>query len=1002
MATVSKSTILGYLGAAPDDVINQVSNILESHFHKTEGQIIKTITETAGKVSVTFSDNTTKQFYDTNFVDGLITELNTNAVSGWTFVKTKAELLALTGASGNGYYVLADDVDSDNNGSYGFDGSGFYQGEQVKIETSDTPNEGGVKAFTDGAAYDLEQKLSNKAISIVSESKFNEDWINSSAYTQNDWFFDVNKGSVVGNKVSFIKQEANLYLEIPNSSIVSGQKYILLTNLFNLDLKEALITRLRIYNFNQVITDIVTSSNDLTAVTFTADNGGGNLRVYVSVNTDLSSIPNGTELATFNSNFIGCIPWTQEKEDYWSNVSEVYANDFKSIEFDNPFLKVKYDDLATENSENLIKSKAFFKELFLKEKELENKSNLVVGINKFNINEATKKHFMSAFKVITKHNSYAFSNLVKCVGGDKFASSHDIIFSCYLDKFGNLINGGSSVTITSFTVPLDLEIEYVVVSINIGDINEFSLEKSEAYSGVFNAYEEYVDPNQLNLDSKGVAVATKDYNGINLFDKNSPLIDRLKYVAAQGEHKAHSSYDCTGLYEVPEGVTEVTLSIDLYKAFYDEKKQFISNAGGSFELDKTISLPNGTRYIDSTFSKNQEHKFNAVPGNTIKEYKPYEGITFREVFKNKFVESDNIIYDIKLWLPKEICVAVGRTIEIYNSQISWTGNIANYSFVWSGVGNSYDRKWSLKGVADSIGEYELKLTVYDANRNIVDILFTTVKVASNILVNSIEGLPCGDSLTNNKPYIKEVETLSSGKINFKGTRGYGYYLEKHEGRSGAWAEMMLSNFSYTFDANGLSGLDGRPQDENPFWNPTTSDIDWEYYKTNYNQNPSFFVMFLGTNKIEVNPDVNANAIKAFVDKLRATGANIPFYVIHTLFRGPADGMGNQVDSDGFSTNSAYKLEEDLKVFNLQVKLHELLQDYTDLHLVPVSACHDSKYNFTPDPSKVTDPESKYREGQPVNPRSWITEFLPNEATHPQTEGYYQIADVLFSSICVHQ
>lgn len=178
---------------------------------------------------------------------------------------------------------------------------------------------------------------------------------------------------------------------------------------------------------------------------------------------------------------------------------------------------------------------------------------------------------------------------------------------------------------------------------------------------------------------------------------------------------------------------------------------------------------------------------------------------------------------------------------------------------------------------------------------------------------------------------------------------------------------------------------------NPFWSPVTSDVNYQYYKDNYSTpNPDKLIIWLGTNGIEVDPTANANYIKTFIDKIRATGgATIPIFVVHTLFRGNQDGIGKQEGTDGYVVNTAYKLEEDLKVFNLQEKLLEDLNSYSNVYLVPVSTCHDSEFNF----GNVS---------TPVNPRASQVEFLPNEATHPQTQGYMQIADIIFSSLAANQ
>ena len=353
------------------------------------------------------------------------------------------------------------------------------------------------------------------------------------------------------------------------------------------------------------------------------------------------------------------------------------------------------------------------------------------------------------------------------------------------------------------------------------------------------------------------------------------------------------------------------------------------------------------------------------------------------------IKASQIIQDVnydtfKLFLPKEVCVAVGRTIELYHNQVAWCGNINDYHFVWSGVGKSMKRKWTLTGT--TIGTNVLTLKVYNKNNVLIATKTTLVRVVSATITTNFTIAAIGDSLSNQKPWGAEITSLSTNKISFVGTRASG----TSEGRSGATSAYYLGNNSYTFDSLGVAGNDGRTQNLNPFFNPTLGDVDFAYYKSNYNQNPSKLLIWLGTNGISVDPNTNATNIKTFIDKIRLTGGSaIPIFVVHTLFRGNQDGIGKQLGVDGYVVNTTYKLEEDLKVFNLQEKMLADLTGYANVYLVPVSTCHDSEFNF----GAVS---------TPVNPRASQVEFLPVEATHPQTQGYLQIADVIFSSLAANQ
>ena len=75
------------------------------------------------------------------------------------------------------------------------------------------------------------------------------------------------------------------------------------------------------------------------------------------------------------------------------------------------------------------------------------------------------------------------------------------------------------------------------------------------------------------------------------------------------------------------------------------------------------------------------------------------------------------VTEIKAFLPGEICVAVGRTIEMYNSQVC--PNASNYHFKWKcQIGKALQRKFSVTGFSDNVGTYTLELEIYD-NENII-------------------------------------------------------------------------------------------------------------------------------------------------------------------------------------------------------------------------------------------------------------------------------------------
>lgn len=541
--------------------------------------------------------------------------------------------------------------------------------------------------------------------------------------------------------------------------------------------------------------------------------------------------------------------------------------------------------------------------------------------------------------------------------------------ACFYDKafqFISAIGEGRQILTPANTSYVRLVVPKVVV-----DSYQFEL------GGLETTYQDYGNVFDVELLKDGSINANKTTFfevGKNLFNKNSAITGY--YVDCNsGILVANSSYTSSDYIEV--------LSNEIYSynfngqlAFYDKNKIYISGInGGGNVANKTLTTPSNCKYI--RFSTKLPNEFQVELGEKCTSYESYGYFIKKEVIPtlDGYAKHD----DFLLFLPSEICIAKGRTIELYNNQVSWCGNINNYHFKWDcQVGRAFKRKFSITG--NTIGNYPLILYVYDNNMQLVISASTTIKVVDNVKSNTINILSIGDSLTNTTSTYKhtyaEIRTLSNNKLNFVGTRGL-VEGEKHEGRSGWASSTFLSNASYTFENEGV----------NPFWDGTR--FNWSHYKNTTGVNPNAIDIWLGTNGINLNPDTNANNIKQIVDYIRQDDVNIPIFITFTLYRANQDGIGSQTSNDGYDANKlAWKLEEDRKVFNLMVKLNELLKEYTNLYFVPVSLCHDSEFNFG-------------NREVAVNPRATQTELMPVEATHPQEQGYLQIADIKFSSYFAH-
>ncbi|WP_304015806.1 hypothetical protein [Nonlabens dokdonensis] len=482
--------------------------------------------------------------------------------------------------------------------------------------------------------------------------------------------------------------------------------------------------------------------------------------------------------------------------------------------------------------------------------------------------------------------------------------------------------------------------------------------------------------------------------GYNLFDKDNTDILQDTAVFGNGNFGASTGSTTSYLIDI-DSVANDFISINQVRGYVFKNASGSTLSSGTFFGDpRTIPIPTDAATFRFAVSENENiDDTMLVYGEFQQTFKPFE--EFPQVVSGVKTLSSGLIVDkpldnFALFLPKEVCVAVGRTIELYNNEVSKCGNINNYHFAWSGIGKNMKRKCSITGTSGNVGNHTLTLKVYDNNNVQIAEKSTTVKIASAIINTPFSLTAICDSNGNRKPWQGELVSLSSNQIDLVGTRSFPDGSYGHEGRSGATAGYYLGNNSYTFDSNGIAGNDGRTQDLNPFFNPTLGDVDFDYYKSNYNQNPDKLLIWLGTNGLAVDPTTNVSNIRAFIDKIRATGgATIPIFVCHTIFKSNQDGIGAQTSNDGFTSVPTYKYLEDIKVFNLQVALLENLENEANTYLVPLSTCHDSDFNY----GAVS---------TPVNPRASQTELLPVESVHPQTQGYYQIADIIFSSLAVNQ
>ena len=406
-----------------------------------------------------------------------------------------------------------------------------------------------------------------------------------------------------------------------------------------------------------------------------------------------------------------------------------------------------------------------------------------------------------------------------------------------------------------------------------------------------------------------------------------------------------------------------------FVAEYDASNKLIGSISSNV---KTLTTTENTAYIRASF-----HTANVETATIIKGNIPNPNATTEILIPARYIRSEaETESKVLAFLPDEIVCAVGRTIEIYNSQVC--PNAERYHFRWNcKVGKALKRKFSITGTDALVGDYSLTLEMFDDDLNTVYTKNATLKIVSATLANTYSICPIGDSLTNEKYWLTEVRTLSGNKISYVGTRGNNEG-RKHEGRSGFSSSNYLSATEYTYQGEGV----------HPFWDSANSRFSWAYYKANTGLNPNAVQIYLGTNDLNsLTPETFANNVKTMVDAIRENDTAIPIFIVLTICGGNQNGLGVQQSSDGYaSAKGVFKYKQDTLIINGVKALYDTLKAYTNVHFIPLTQCHDSEYNFGAVET-------------PVNPRATQTELMPTEGVHPQKQGYEQMADIMFSVYC---
>jgi len=423
-------------------------------------------------------------------------------------------------------------------------------------------------------------------------------------------------------------------------------------------------------------------------------------------------------------------------------------------------------------------------------------------------------------------------------------------------------------------------------------------------------------------------------------------------------------------------------------------------------------------------------------------------------------DTSGITDEVLAFLPAEICIAVGRTIELYNKQVAWCGNVANFHFKWQcAVGKSMGRKWTCTATEGMIGAHPMTLSVLDNNMTEVARVETTVKIvtAGADIPTPRKFVAIGDSLTNNKPWYQEWLNLSEatfGKpvLQFLGTRG-GQFVYKHEGRSGYASKGYVTDSSYGYEGNyhlTVSCVTTPPTLKKRYSIYVTWGGYVEFEVESYDLTDGAGT--IDVNRLGGGGDISASGVMTGIDAGVDGDATIAYSsaVCTTMnpFWNPATGavdFANYSAEHGITPDEVIiylganelSLDPSNTVANIRTLVTAVKRDWhVPIYLVftgyyanqdglgfasgsvHVDIEHRRKVfnlmtalyaEFSADRELYFVPialtmDREYNYGMvetPVNPHSTVTVPIPSDMVHPQLAGYKQMADIFYSTWLAH-
>ena len=447
--------------------------------------------------------------------------------------------------------------------------------------------------------------------------------------------------------------------------------------------------------------------------------------------------------------------------------------------------------------------------------------------------------FLTGYEDATTHDNYKCTEFyIQVKPGQKYKiNGITSVFSYMYDQNKSaLYNFNDSGALADNVITIPENVYYIRVTCLKNDIDKVGVINDENWDystdGVLE-YGKYLIKDSLdfrNIDFSFILenisitpeVCTFFSSGKNLYNENDPDFTNGYFLntetgLASGKN---DSYKTSGYIPISKEQIGKYLNVSnngkristRFYVFCNDKKTVIEKSDGY--TTKAYLIPEEAAYYRCTVNIDGQDKVQIEinEGGDVTSYSPYK-LSIKDDYLPDDIGGDSI----QVFLPSEICIAVGRTIELYNKQVAFCGNCDNFHFKYTAtnsagqsIGKLYVDKFSIPVTSsDQVGEYNLTLEVSDNNLNTVALANSIIKVVDKPSSLSPQYLMMvGDSL-GNKPWLPEIRKLANDifgeqKITWVGTLnayagidnrdqypGYGAFC-KNEGRSGWQASFYLS------------------------------------------------------------------------------------------------------------------------------------------------------------------------------------------------------------------